>query len=552
MTSIPNRLLLLEDNTNDVELLKRRLAQDWPACQLVTAATEADFREALVAGGFDLIISDYVLPGYHGLEALTLARERCPQVPFIFLSGVLGDDVAVESLKAGATDYVLKDRPARLVPAIRRALKEAHIAATREQIQEQLRFSADALKTSVLRYENLVNSIDGIVWQGDFPSLRFTFVSQQSERLLGYPAERWTDEATFWQDHIHAGDLDRIMDILQRLTTNHRHRNIEYRMIAADGRVIWLSDTISVRSENGKPSRIQGVMVDITPRKQAEQRLSRFQAKLREANKNLVRRNKEIQNFYHTLSHELKTPLTSAREFISIVRDGLAGPLTQNQGDYLGIAMDSCNQLRLCIDDLLDATRLETGKMTLDVKQASLAALLHRAVFSSQHTAVAKDIAIFQDIHPNLPDIPMDESRITQVVTNLLNNAIKFTPHGGRILLRAADWPPHSEYVQVSVTDTGCGIPLAEQEHIFDRLYQVKAGDATTEQGIGLGLYLCRELVQLHGGSISVESAVGKGSTFSFVLPKTIDSAKVSRLQHSGDTTVWGATDLHASRLAAG
>jgi len=546
----PQKLLLLEDDSSDIELLKKRLAQAWPGWQLVITSTEAGFREALAANRFDLIISDYALAGFHGLEALSIARQRCPEVPFIFLSGMLGDDVAVEALKAGATDYVLKDRPAQLVPAIRRALKEAHVAATRKQIEAQLRFSAKALKTSVLRYENLVNSVDGIVWQADFPSLRFTFVSAQCERLLGYPADQWIDEPDFWQSHIYPRDRERTIGLLTRLTADHQYDTFEYRMVAADGRVVWFSDMVSVRFESGKTEQAQGVMVDITARKQAEERVSRIQAKLRETNKKLVRRNKEIQNFYHTLSHELKTPLTSAREFVSIVLDGLAGPLTKSQTEYLGIAKDSCNQLRVCIDDLLDATRLETGKMTLEVKPCSLAQLFQKAVFSIQRSGSAKDITIFQEVHPNLPEIPLDESRITQVITNLLNNAIKFTPRGGQILIRAAEWATHPEYVQVSITDTGRGIPMSEQEHIFDRLYQVKAGDATTEQGIGLGLYLCRELIQLHGGAISVESAVGRGSTFSFVLPKTMDSARAKRLQHSGDTTIWDSGNASLRKMA--
>jgi len=541
----PRRLLMLEDDQNDADLFARRLGREWPDCEIVRANAEERFKEALQTAEFDLIISDYLLPGFHGLDALALVRERYPQVPFIFLSGVLGDDVAVESLKAGATDYVLKDRPARLVPAIRRALKEAHAAALRKQIEEQLRFSAEALKESVQRYENLVNSVDGIVWQADLASLRFTFVSEQSERLLGYSAHRWTDEPNFWQEHIYPADRERAVGLVKQLTEDRKYQNFEYRMVAVDGRVVWLSDIVSIRSERGRLPQIQGVMVDMTARKQAEQRVSRIQAKLKEANKSLVRRNKEIQNFYHTLSHELKTPLTSAREFISIVLDGLAGPLTQNQADYLGIAKDSCNQLRICLNDLLDATRLETGKMTLDTKLCSLGALIEKATLTIKRTAAEKDLAIFQDVHVNLPDIPMDEFRMTQVVTNLLNNAIKYTPRGGQILVRVVEAKSHPDCLQVSITDTGCGIPLKEQEHIFDRLYQVKAGDATTEQGVGLGLYLCRELVQLHGGTIFVESALHKGSTFSFVLPKNPNSKPLAQ---SSDTAIWRMTepDVHA------
>src|SRR5207248_8259843 len=125
---------------------------------------------------------------------------------------------------------------------------------------------------------------------------------------------------------------------------------------------------VSVRAEPGEAMQVLGIMVNITPRKQAEAGRAEIQAKLERTNKDLLRKNEEIQNFYHTLSHELKTPLTSAREFISIVMDGLAGELNETQLEYLGLARESCNQLRICINALFDATRLETGKFALQFK----------------------------------------------------------------------------------------------------------------------------------------------------------------------------------------
>ena len=243
--------------------------------------------------------------------------------------------------------------------------------------------------------------------------------------------------------------------------------------------------------------------------------------KLERTNKILTRQNQEIQNFYHTLSHELKTPLTSAREFISILMDGLAGPINQLQLEYLQIARDSCDQLRACVNDLLEATRLETGKLSLDLKTISLGGLARRVAASMSRAVADKRIELRLEVQPDLPEASLDEHKITQVLTNLLSNALSFTPPGGSILLKVAEVKSHPELLQVSVSDTGCGIPKHEQERIFDRLHQVKAGDATTEHGIGLGLYLCRELVRLHGGTISVESEPGKGSTFAFVLPRT-------------------------------
>jgi PAS domain S-box-containing protein len=508
------RLLLLEDNHADAQMVARSLSSEWPNCEIRRASNKADFEASLEVGGLDAILSDYVVPGFPGSAALALARQRCPEVPFLFVSGAIGDEVAVESLKAGATDYVLKDRLARLGPAIRRALAEAHERAARAQVEQQLRQSEE-------QYRVLVNSVDGIVWQAELPDLRFTFVSQQAERMLGYPVRDWLEEPAFWQNHIHPEDREKAVALCQQLTTEEQHHSFEYRMLAADGAVVWLRDLVSVRRAKNRSPQLQGIMVNISARKQAEAARRDVLFKLERTNKILTRQNQEIQNFYHTLSHELKTPLTSAREFISILMDGLAGPVNQLQSEYLEIARDSCDQLRACVNDLLEATRLETGKLSLDLKTVSLGGLARRVAASLSRAVADKQVELRLETQPDLPEASLDEHKITQVLTNLLSNALRFTPPGGTIYIKVAEVKGHPELIQVSVTDTGCGIPKHEQERIFDRLHQVKAGDATSEHGIGLGLYLCRELVRLHGGTISVESEPGRGSTFTFVLPKT-------------------------------
>jgi signal transduction histidine kinase/CheY-like chemotaxis protein len=241
---------------------------------------------------------------------------------------------------------------------------------------------------------------------------------------------------------------------------------------------------------------------------------------LEESNKDLLRKNQEIQSFYHTVSHELKTPLTSAREFISILMDGLAGPLNQTQQEYLGIARDSCNRLRICIDDLMDATRLETGKLTLEVKPSSMPRLIRQLILLLHPVAASKQIILSENVPSDLPDFPFDENRLMQVLANLVTNALKFTPVNGRVTITAGEALNHPRSVQVCVTDTGCGLAPAECERIFERLYQVPLSDGGSPQGVGLGLYICRELVESHGGKIWVESEPGQGSTFCFVIPK--------------------------------
>lgn len=215
----------------------------------------------------------------------------------------------------------------------------------------------------------------------------------------------------------------------------------------------------------------------------------------------------------------MKTPLTSAGEFVSIIIDGLAGPINETQREYLEIAKHSCIQLRNCINDLFDATRLETGKLTLQFKPLRLEVLAQRVINAMLPLAQEKEVSLTQEFEPGLARALADEHRITQVITNLLANALKHTPAHGSIHIKVCARAMSGDFLQFSIRDTGCGISPADQEHIFDRLYQVKAGDAATG-GIGLGLYLCRELVELHGGQIWVESQRGQGSTFAFVIPK--------------------------------
>ncbi len=257
----------------------------------------------------------------------------------------------------------------------------------------------------------------------------------------------------------------------------------------------------------------------ITERKKEEAEKRELNRILEENNRDLLRQNREIQNFYHTLSHELKTPLTSTREFVSIVLDGIAGEVNEEQREYLEIARSGCKQLQVCINDLLDVTRLETGKLHVDLVSAEFGPFLSKVVGGLQPMATERELCLSLELAPDLGSLPFDGARITQVINNLVGNAFKFTPPGGRVTVRASRLEAHPGFVAIAVTDTGRGIPADKVDRIFERLYQVKDSDAATEQGMGLGLYICRELVQLHGGCFEVESELNRGSVFTFYLP---------------------------------
>lgn len=240
---------------------------------------------------------------------------------------------------------------------------------------------------------------------------------------------------------------------------------------------------------------------------------------LEQTNADLRHQHEEIRSFYHLLSHEMKTPLTVIWESVAIVLDGLVGPLTAQQRKQLHLAKDGCGQIARGLNDLLDAARLDTGKLRIAPRAVAIDGVVERAVATMAPTAHAKGIGLQQTIARDLPDVRIDELRIAQVLGNLLSNAVKFSPDGGTVSVRVRHDPLRPLWVCVSVSDTGRGIEPAQRDYIFDRLYQVRADDAGIEGGLGLGLYICRELVRLHGGEIWVESPGGQGSTFSFTLP---------------------------------
>ena len=251
---------------------------------------------------------------------------------------------------------------------------------------------------------------------------------------------------------------------------------------------------------------------------------------LARSNDTLERRNDEIQHFYQHLSHELMTPLTVTRDYVSMVLEGLAGETTEEQRQFLTVSMDGCDQLTGHVHDLLDLTRADTGKLSLEPVVQSVTTLMESAVFALQPVANRAKIRLLCKLDETLPDVLIDEGRVTQVINNLVKNSIKFTPEGGAIELEATLAEGRSDFVEVSVTDTGRGIPEEDLEHVFERLFQCSNQEAEARKGLGLGLHLCREIVTLHGGEISVESTVGAGTTFRFLLP--VNAGNPPRIDH--------------------
>ncbi len=220
------------------------------------------------------------------------------------------------------------------------------------------------------------------------------------------------------------------------------------------------------------------------------------------------------------VSHELRTPLTCIHQYVSLIADGLAGPTTRDQEEYLEIALQVVNQLQAMIRDLLEASRAENGKLHVEPQYISIGNLVEQAVAMLHPVAQKKGLELRAEIESSLPPVYADPDRVLEVLINLIENAIKFTPAEGSVVARSNMNKADRGIVSVSVSDTGRGISPQMQPLIFERLNQEPGTmDSETRMGLGLGLFISRELIRLQNGKIWVTSEPGKGSVFTFTLP---------------------------------
>jgi PAS domain S-box-containing protein len=222
--------------------------------------------------------------------------------------------------------------------------------------------------------------------------------------------------------------------------------------------------------------------------------------------------------FLSHVSHELRSPLTAISLFVSILNNEFSGPLNPQQKDDVQTIARNVSQLNTMIDDLLEMTRAETGKLTVDLQWASVDAAIAEVVESAYPKAGEKNLLLKTDLSPGLPLIYADPARLRQILTNLVQNALKFT-RAGQVAVRARIFEDDHNFVVIEVEDTGCGLQADAVEKIFERLYQIPSPSEAGRKGLGIGLFICRELVKRQGGNIWVKSEPSRGSCFRFTLP---------------------------------
>jgi signal transduction histidine kinase len=321
---------------------------------------------------------------------------------------------------------------------------------------------------------------------------------------------------------------------------------LDLEFIRKDGSTVWVSTSVAlIRGPDGRPVEILATLHNISERKRAEDNLIKYKDHLEELVKERTEEldmakaiaeeaNKAKSEFLANMSHEIRTPLSSIIGFSELLFDETKGPLNDDQKKYLGYVTSSGQHLLSLINDILDLSKVEAGKMELQPTCFSIKYLLKNSLSFVVEKATKHNIKLLSEISAGVDVIEADERKVKQIIYNLLSNAVKFTPDGGSVTVGAdivshnsvalpiniRKGLPDTEYVLVSVKDTGIGIARKDQSKIFIEFQQIEEPYSKKYEGTGLGLALSQRLVTLHEGKIWFESkGKGKGCTFDFILP---------------------------------
>ena len=389
----------------------------------------------------------------------------------------------------------------------------------------QRKYAMHALQESRRKYEGLINTLEGIVWEADAETFEFSFVSPQAEQILGYPVDKWLSQPRFWRNHVHPDDLQRAVGASNEARKHKCGYELEYRIVAADGRTVWLRDTVGVVQQDGEVTKLRGVMIDITKRREAELALQTSEAQLRQSQKM-----EAIGRLAGGIAHDFNNILTAITGYAELMQQKMDETHemfreTNEIGKATRRAAELTRQLlAFSRQQVLQSRVLDLNEVIIDMVQ-----MVHRLI--------GEDIELVTEHADGLGSVKADPGQIQQVILNLAVNARDAMPGGGKLTIftenvtiknkqsdgRQAEIEP-GDYVMITLGDTGTGMTEEVLVQLFEPFFTTKEKG----KGTGLGLSTVYGIVRQSGGHITVESTLGEGTTFFIYLPRVEGKAEVS------------------------
>jgi len=568
------KILHLEDSLIDSELILSLIVNGGIDNDYFFVDNKKDFINILNTEKVDIVLCDYKLIGYHGDEALKFVKENYFHIPFIFVSGTMGEDRAIKEMTNGATDYVLKNKLERLVPAIKRALheyetesknKNAEVKIKIKNVQietqnemfslvnEELAFQKKEKKklAAELRIANYARSLIEASRDPLFtisPEGKITDINEATVKVTGITRHKLIGSDFF----NYFTDPDKARAGYQKIFA--KGFVADYPLTIRDGKLTDVLCNGSVYKDNS--GKILGVVIvarDITEQKRIEKEFAEAvviaelattiaeeaKGKAEEATQIAESAVKAKQQFLSNMSHEIRTPMNAIIGFTKVL---LKTELSAKQKEYLTAINMSGDSLIVLINDILDLAKVDAGKMVFEQIPFRMALSISAMLHLFEIKILEKNLKLIKEYDNKIPDVLVgDPVRLHQIILNLVSNAVKFTTKGKiTVSVRLLSEDDEKATIEFAVADTGIGIAENKIGRIFENFQQATSGTSRLYGGTGLGLSIVKQLVEPQGGTISVKSKIGEGTIFSFTLDflKTDEEAELDTEIEGFDTGI--------------
>ena len=428
---------------------------------------------------FDIVLVDLMLPALSGLDVLERIRARHPDTVVIVITGYATVEHSIKAMKNGAFDFIPKPfTPEQLRLVVAKALEHNRALADIAETRSRLRVMVNRLMDGVMTTDSSKNIV---------------LANPAFLHMMGYHGKSVIGQKA--DDIIDNRALLELMDKALALPASSGSEVTTQLEEARGDERIFSARCAPFRSRTGLTMGTITVLNDITALKKMDKMKS---------------------DFVSMVSHEIRSPMNSIMAQLKVILDGLAGDVTDKQKEILERACQRIHSLTCLVSELLDLARIESGLISQEKQSVDMGQILKDQVLLHSETAKAKQIELALEMAQDLPRILASRQSMEEIISNLVTNAIKYTPEGGKVAVCAC---VENEYIKIDVSDTGFGIPIEELDNIFTRFYRVKNQQTRNIIGTGLGLSIVKSLVQAHYGSISVKSRPGAGSIFTVRLP---------------------------------